>query len=198
MHLVLPDEHPPITAWFQIHREEDLIHERPEHLAWLKEEHDFPIFMVRKFDEYPSSDALPEVLCRAQWPFSDKPSFANSFCWMIALALNSKKYDTLYLPALALASPRENWLEAPNMMTWVGIAGGRGVDVRMPGSRLWYPFYYGLKERGIPTWVPEEVANDLITDYGQQPRRWKQAWWEIQQEAWLNGETSEVMRPEAE
>jgi hypothetical protein len=173
LHVYLPPAATP-TAWFQIHREEDLYKESPEHLQWLSQKHDFPIWMHQHFAQYPASRTFPFGLMRSLWPFETMPSFSCSFSWMVATAL-LEGYTRIVCHGVNLSSHREAWLEAPNFMAWLGIAAGRGIEVELDG-RLAEPYLYGLESRGVPTWLPGEVASELMLDFWDQGRDWRRAW----------------------
>lgn len=173
LHTVMPKEITP-AGWFQIHREEDLYKESPIHLEWLKEEHPFPIWMCRRFDEYPSSVPLPYDELFGLWPFSFLPSFGSSFSWMVAMAIYLK-YDVIAIEGVELMTPREAWLEAPNFMAWLGIAAGRGIQVSGHG-RLFEPYLYGIEGRTAPAWLPMEIAQDVILDQIDEGRKLRNDW----------------------
>lgn len=175
-HLALPPEIKP-AAWFQIHREEDLINEVDPHLAWLRREHEFPIFMAEQLDKYPSSVKLPLKDLESLWPFkSRKATFGSSFDYMLALAA-VQGYKRVVHKNMNLLSYREAMLEAPSFMQWVGIVGaGCGVEVDLGDSRLAYTTHYGLEHREIPSWVPYDVALDMIVDYSSETRRRRKLW----------------------
>lgn len=177
LHTLLPDSpvaYGVIHSWFQIHREVDLYKEAPEHLEWLKIKHPFPIYMVRKFKEYPSSVPLPVEDLKKLWTFDTPVSFASSFSWMVALAI-LQEYDEIEVRGVHFTTPREAYLEAPNFMAWLGIAAGQGIKIRGYG-RLFDPYLYGQEERVAPTWLPQDVAQDLILDQVDEGRKLRSDW----------------------
>lgn len=173
LHVYIPQNIRP-TAWFQLHRPEDLWKETPEHLAWLRLTHPFDLFMNNPGEEYPGALSFPFEECKKLWPLESEPSFSCSFSWMVAWAIVNK-YDRISLRGVQMATPREAWLEAPNLMMWLGVAAGRGIEIDLDG-RLAETFRYGLEPRSIPYWAPESVAQELIVDYFGQSRDWLDRW----------------------
>ena len=173
LHTVMPSQITP-AGWFQIHREADLYKESPRHLEWLKEEHPFPVWMCRRFDEYPSSVPMPYEDLFDLWPFNFPPSFGSSFSWMVAMAIHLK-YDHIVVAGVEMLAPREAWLEAPNFMAWLGVAAGHGIDVEGIG-RLFEPYLYGIEARTAPAWLPMEIAQDVILDQIDEGRKLRSDW----------------------
>ena len=173
-HLVIPEDATPnIVGWMQIHREEDLPNESPKHLQWLAEEHAFPIYMNRKFDEYPASIALPKEDLLSLWPYDSPVSVSCTFSWAIALGIHLG-YDEICFYNVYMQTPREAYLEAPNLMLWVGAAWVAGVSVRFMEGRLEDVYDYGFESRGIPSWAPSPLIMDLIVDYvSPEARIWR-------------------------
>ena len=162
----------PIHTWLQIHRPIDLEKESATQLEWLRQEHLFPIYMNRQMDEYPSSIALPVDEIKGIWPGPGEISVASSFSWSVALAI-LQGYLEIKLFGVHMAAKREVYMETPNLMLWCGIAAGLGIRVEFLDGPLAQVWNYGFEPRGIPVWVPPDVANDIITDYSRGTRRWR-------------------------
>ena len=162
----------PIHTWFQIHRPVDLEKESATQLEWLRQEHSFPVYMNRRMNAYPSSIAIPVEEIREIWPGPGEMSVASSFSWCVATAI-LRGYSEIKLFGVHMASKREVYMEAPNLMLWCGIAAGRGIHVEFLDGPLTQVWNYGFEPRGIPAWAPPEVANELITDYSRNTRRWR-------------------------
>lgn len=173
LHMALPEAQR-IHSWFQIHRPEDLHKEDRSHLRWIRLYHPFAIYMMRPEPQYPSAVQLPVDELKALWSFPFPPSFASSFSWMVALAIY-QQYTHIHLENVDLRSPREAFLEAPNLMAWLGIASQRGIVVTGKG-RLFEPCLYGIEERMPPHWVPIDVAQDLIIDQNLATRSQFREW----------------------
>ena len=170
---VLPSTIQP-HSWFQIHREEDLYKETALHREWLREEHPFPVYMSKRFDEYPSSVPMPYEELFKLWAFETPASFASSFSWMVAMAMHLN-YERIFCSGVEFYTPREAWLEAPNFMAWLGIAAGRGIKID-GSTRLFEPYLYGIEERRAPVWVPQDVAQDLLLDQVLEGRQLRSDW----------------------
>ena len=157
----------PIHTWFQVHRPKDLSKESPVQLEWLRQNHPFPIYMHEHTDEYPSSVPLPvdavHEICH---------SVASSFSWAVAVAI-LQGYKRIQMFGVHMAAPREIYMELPNLMFWCGIAQGRGISVEFLEGPLAQIYNYGFEPRGIPAWLPSNVAADIITDYNRTTRRWR-------------------------
>ena len=162
----------PIHTWFQIHRPVDLEKESTTQLEWLRQEHPFPVYMKQQMPEYPSSIALPVDEIRNLWTLPGEMSVASSFSWCVAMAI-LKGYNEIRLFGVHMQGLREVYLEAPNLMLWCGIASGKGIRVEFMDGPLTQVYKYGFEPRGIPVWVPPNVAHDLITDYNRSTRRWR-------------------------
>lgn len=178
LHLLLGMDCVGPNAWFQIHRYEDLPNENPKHIEWLKQQHDFPIYMHQHYDEFPASVPLPREECENVWEAffpDDPPIFASSFSWMVATALVFGGHDRIVVSGAPMWSMREAYLEAPNLMLWLGIAAGMGIKVDLDG-RLMMPDEYGFEARWIPWWAPTPLAADIIMDYNRSTRDWRNMW----------------------
>lgn len=174
LHVVMPEYAKP-DAWFQIHRPEDLSKESPEHLAWLAQPHDFPVYMHEHVDAIPASVRLPMEELVSLWPASFMtPSFSCTFSWMVAMAIR-EHFEIIAMQGINMWSPREAWLEVPNLMFWLGAASQRGIQLDIAG-RLFQPQLYGYEPRRVPLWLPEDVANDLIVDSWEGSRKQKHEW----------------------
>ena len=173
LHEILPREIKP-AGWFQIHRPEDLYKESTLHIEWLKQDHKFPIWMARKFDEYPASVAMPYEELIKLWPLKTPPSFGSSFSWMVAMAIHMG-YEGIEVCGVEFMTEREAWIEAPNFMAWLGIAAGRGMTVRGVG-RLFESYMYGREERLAPAWLPIIPTQDLLLDQIDEGRKLLSDW----------------------
>ena len=181
-HKALPDFVDP-AGWFQIHKREDWGMQTPDHIEWLHQKHPFPIWMHGNYDDVPSGVRLPVADLIRLWPYSSVASFASSFSWMIAMAIHLE-YESIYLTDITMSTPREAFMEVPNLMLWAGIAGGRGIDF-VTDSPLFETYLYGFEDRTVPEWVPREVATDLLVDFHDEVR-WEFMDWSKRHDAWLD------------
>ena len=90
----------------------------------------------------------------------------------VALAI-VKGYKEIQLFGVHMVAPREIYMEVPNLMLWCGIAVGRGIRVGFLDGPLAQVYRYGFEPRGIPSWLPGTVANNIITDYNRTTRKWQ-------------------------
>lgn len=184
----LPEIQDRLVGWLQIHLESDLEKEGPIHDRWLREEHPFPIYMVRKFERFPASVALPKEDLDRLWVLDDYPSFHSSFDYGVALAVHLG-YERVIFENINLVSQREAFLEAPSFIMWAMQATlYHGVYVDFTGSRLYEKANYGFESRGIPLWFTEDQAEELIVDYvNAEARRWLQGWKLARRKVWSDG-----------
>ena len=162
-HSVVDDESQ-IAAWFQMHPRDQWEAGRngEEHKAWLKEKHPFPIYMQEQYKGVPSAKKYPKDEADKLWPFSWGPVYSDTFCYMTALAI-LRGYEAIDYYGVHLTNPIEVYLEAHGLMTWVGIAGARGVKTT-GNSRLFGKFEYGYQPRAAPLWLPHDVAALVMID----------------------------------
>lgn len=177
LHTVMKDLKP--NAWFQIHRPEDIKKERSEHVRWLWERHDFPIYVHPRtvnYYSFPKCVELPMRELNELWTYKFPVAYSCTFSYQIAMAIR-EGYALIDMQDVRLASFRESYLERPNLLLWVGEAHRRGIKVLL-NEQLTYPFQYGDVERlaDIPGWVPEIVANDLFADYARETREYRSEW----------------------
>lgn len=146
------------TRWFQIHPKHsyDINVERDRsHHDWLKQQTNFPIYMIEKFDDVPKS------IC---WPHKDIMNvlktdyFTNSISWMIALAIIERMHlprevratQDIYIFGVDMAQSDEIDSEyaeqRPSCEYFIGLARGLGIPVHIPDKSdlmktMWlYPY----------------------------------------------------------
>jgi len=145
------------TAWFQIHQpgsDEGHIDD-PDHIMWLKEVHHFPIYMVEKFDEYPSSVAYPfDDAVKELGPLDPKgaarPYFTNSVDYMVALAIMQNYKEIRMFGTDFVADGDDDYLKRRQSLEYYcGIARGRGIKVVIPRTcaLLKAEYVYGFQPK---------------------------------------------------
>lgn len=167
------------TGWFQVHRPEDIVKERPEHQEWLISHHEFPIWThpetVGKavIGEYaiPAAVSLPMTELDALWTWPFEVGYGSTFSYQIAMAIHMG-YDMIDIRDVKLTDVRERAIEVPNFLLWVGEAHKRGIDVIL-SQELSHPFKYGQAERltDLPGWLPLQVVNDMFPGWSYETRR---------------------------
>ncbi len=138
---------------------------------------DVPIYTTMPIKEspnhrvYPIGAILPGPLC-------------SSFDYMMALAI-LEGFDRidLYGIALQFGTARERLMEHVSLAYWIGLARGRGIDVRIHGKGVMtFPYRYGFdyqRERTFGTRMAFWGALNMLSfvfDDGQaktKPRGWK-------------------------
>lgn len=147
------------------------------HINWL-ETTTVPVYMGRRYEEFPSSIPYPitEVI-EAHCPRDEKgqpyPYFTSTFPYMIALALH-EGVDELTLLGADMSSTGEYADERPCVEWWLGYARGRGVSVRVPNTSpvMWgppYGFMTGSLERvqDMAQKRVDRAKDDYLKSYGQ-------------------------------
>ena len=165
--------------WFQIHRPEDIQKEKAEHVEWLEQEHDFPIWMNNPDkSRFPSAVdinyAFHDLNQLWTWPFP--VSYGSTFSWQIAMAIYLQ-YDRIDMRDVMLSDRREKWIEAPNMLMWAGEAHKRGIEVLLSPPYT-HQFWYGREERltNLPAWAPTEVISDMFPGWSRETRALHRQW----------------------
>lgn len=131
-----------ITAAFQMHKPP--IWKNPNNLndknypQWLQAKHDFPIFMIEKFAEVPSSEKYPlDDVVKALLPnfvrgrkdrSQIRTVFSSTIAYSIALAIY-KGYEQIMLYGVEMDSNTEYMYQRSDVYFWIGVAVGRGIDV---------------------------------------------------------------------
>lgn len=151
--------------WFEIHlrQEVDISTRDPNHIKWLSERRDLPIYMIRKFPDIPMSIEYP--LRDVVRHFADRGVGAdyltNTISFEIALAVYEKDKginDWEYIGVWgvdmaqggAYGQPSEYAEQRPSCEFWMGQAAGRGIYVYVPPASdlLKAPGIYGFEGDG--------------------------------------------------
>lgn len=117
--------------WFQLHKRESFArpenHNDPNHLAWLKQKHPFPIFMQEKHKDIPSSIRFPiEKICKEFGNY-----FSSTLAYLVAWAY-IEGYKRVELYGFEMGSDSEYWGQRANAVYIIGKARGKGMDVYVP------------------------------------------------------------------
>lgn len=119
---------------FQWHSDHDRMRvvwpEWDQHLAWLAQTHDYPVYMQAAYANVPSSVRFPKELIEGMVPHGW--FFAHSFCWMMAFAA-FLGFDEIHLYG-AGASMGEPLSAMKCLHYWMGVAEARGSLVVTHGE----------------------------------------------------------------
>jgi hypothetical protein len=123
------------TRWFQIHQPgsgEGHIDD-PDHIMWLKEAHSFPIYTVRKLDEYPSSVPYPYDEVVKKFCPSTGPYFTNSVDYMVTMAM-LEGFPEIYVYGTDFISDGDDdyFKRRQSLEYYCGRADGMGLKVIVP------------------------------------------------------------------
>lgn len=154
---------PKIDRWFQIHpfisfsRKENL--NDPNHFEWLQKQHDFDIYMQRKYSYIPNSIGYP--IDEFEMLFGRK-YFRSSFDYMIAMAL-AEGYTTIGVYGFDMASGSEYGYQRPSAEYWIGRAEGMGVKIELPlNPNLLRGSVYGFEDNSLGFRQSLEIRKGVI------------------------------------
>jgi len=159
-----------ITRWFQMHDKSSFTKEhKHNHWGWLQEEHDFPIYMLQKYDDVPNS--VPYPLRKIQnglignfYRGEEKMEklFSSTMNYQVAQALY-EGFERIEVFGIEMLGKGEYSWQREAMAFWMGKADGMGVDVWLPEpcALLVQPLY-GYEEvrkgdSGEITWKADDI-----------------------------------------
>lgn len=158
------------TRWFQIHPPHYLKKHYPKGLLDLAEhwgeETGIPVYMDRHYDVYPDSVAYPrdevEALAPHGW------FHASSFDWMVGLAIleGFERIDLYGCSFVHYPIMNGEPVSALGCLQyWIGIAEGRGIDVRVHGGgHMFRVIHVAAYQSKLQYGYEREPALDLGTD----------------------------------
>ena len=140
------------SRWFQIHlpgSAEGHIDD-PDHIAWLKESHNFPIYMTKSYPEYPSSVAYPfDKVVKSCCPDSG-PYFTNTVDYMVTLAI-LEEVEEIHMFGTDFISDEDNdyYKRRQSLEHYCGLAKGRNIKVVIPDdcALLKAEYIYGFNKK---------------------------------------------------
>ena len=160
MHEMLDERHLMwIDRWFEMHTFRRMMRRyQDNHIAWLKQKHDFPIMMRRHYDEVPNCVTYPfREVAKLAPGVALKTLFGCTHSYMMGLAIKMG-YGRIELWSVNLANPVETFLEKPSFAFWYGQAIARRIEVDTSQFPYLMPdVLYGFQERRAPWWIPREV-----------------------------------------
>jgi len=98
-----------------------------KHWDWLKEKHDYPIYMQEKFKQFPSSMKYPLEQMKKQYG----DFFTGTPAYMMALAIH-QGFERIELYGFDMASNTEYEKQRDSMEYFIGMAEGMGIEVYIP------------------------------------------------------------------
>lgn len=141
--------------WFEIH---ELYASSPKEIKWLKKCKK-PIYMCKTHKEIPMSVKYPllKMIEDCSFPLY----FTCTFAYQIALAIY-EEFETIGLWGVNLpyGSPRERLVETTCTEYWLGVACGRGIEVRIPNDEylLHHQYLYGYDYQKEIDYTKKKVA----------------------------------------
>ena len=137
--------------WFQLHplsylAVQDNSPRDAEHIAWLKEPHEFPIYMQK---DYPDMPACVEFPLQQVMEKIGRNYLSSSFAFMFGLAM-LEGFKRIEIYGFDMATFSEYASQRPNTEYLIGLAEGRGIDVYIPNqSNLCRGPIYGYEDLDI-------------------------------------------------
>jgi len=126
-----------IARWFQMHDRDSFAKKREHnHWEWLQEEHPFPIYMQKKFDDIPNSIPYPlREIQRDLMVYRGEERieklFSSTMCYQMALALH-EDVDRIEIYGIELVGEGRYAYQREGMAFWMGKADGMGIEVWIP------------------------------------------------------------------
>lgn len=150
-----------ITGWFQLHRRWDYArqnnHNDANHFDWLKQAHDYPIYMIQHWDDIPSSVEYPlDEICYAYGANAPRARrFKSTAAFMLAMAIH-KGAEHIELYGIEMVMGDDYIQQRANFEFWMGVAVAKGIYIYTPppSALTWWnePLYgYDAKPRLTPT-----------------------------------------------
>ena len=154
------------TRWFDLHDPAAMyagaLPRSPndsEQMAWLRT-CPYALYMFPQYAPLFMAESFPSEALLLEFG----PVFANTFAWLIGLALH-EGFERIVLVGDEHSSWFEKAWERPSVAYMVGLAFGVGVDVA-GAYWLWQDHLYGLEQAGDPRW---QVRRRLA-------KRWPKIW----------------------
>ena len=158
---------PRIDRLFDMHRWEliqdphFLVREyQQDHHEYLREEHDFPIYMVEKYEEVPASVKYPfEEIKHLGGKYR---TFTSSFCYMMAMAV-FEGYERIEIYGFNMEAETEYEYQRESAVKWIAWAEGLGIDVYLTpesGLHSQVNLLYGYE--GIPMVSRQSIENYVV------------------------------------
>lgn len=145
-----------VDRWFQLHTWQSFTrsdnHNDPKHFEWLRQKHDFPIYMQKKYPQIPSSVAYPLKKIKAEFGLGDDKEelyATSSFSYMMMQAIQ-ERYDWIGVYGFEMATDTEYSHQRPNAEYLIGYARGLGLTVEIPKqSNLLRGRMYGYEDDSV-------------------------------------------------
>ena len=130
-----------ISRLFELHKVEQLtsllgresVWEN-QHWEWLRQSHDFPIYMIETDERIPTSRAYPlEEICADVFQKLKREDaqvlyMTSSASYMMAMAIH-ERVERIYLAGVEMASGTEFAYQRDGITYMIGLANGRGIEV---------------------------------------------------------------------
>lgn len=121
----------------------------PNHYEWLKSGQTPTVYMQEQYPDvprsvrYPLEDIRAELLPRFEWTSKDRTGrdyFSSTFCYAFALGI-LKRYDVIEIHGVEMETDTEYRYQRDGLTFWLGLALGRGIEVRAFCNIFDFPLY---------------------------------------------------------
>lgn len=121
-----------------------------DHVVWLKESHNIPIYMIKSYPDYPSSVAYPfaevvKLCCPASGPY-----FTNTVDYMVTLAILEEFKEIHMFGTDFIADEDDDYYKRRQSLEYYcGLAKGMGIKVVIPDNcaLLKAEYVYGFTKK---------------------------------------------------
>ena len=119
------------------------------HYEWLSSGDTPTIYMHAKYDDVPMSEKYPldeivnELLQPFEWIAPNKTGnkyFSSTFCYALALAIY-KGYESIEIHGVEMETDTEYRYQRDGVTFWIGLAVGRGINVKSFIKIFDFPLY---------------------------------------------------------
>jgi hypothetical protein len=151
---------------FQLHQEKEWLNfpevhllDGKKHFEWLKT-CGIPVYMVRDFPEIPTCVVYPLEKMKEEFYVQRTDNsglrdsyFTNTISFALALAI-SEGFKEIHVYGVDMSVNEEYKMQKASCEYFLGIAQGRGIDVRLPpeSDLLKARFVYGFEEEHTEAW----------------------------------------------
>lgn len=123
------------AAWFDLHQP-DLIVDKPAHVAWLQEDHGFPVWMMPDVPallgvKVPNLRVYPRQEMRRRYV----DYYTSTPAWLLAMAIAQvSDMDGAEIGVWGVDATEAYAQQRPSLEHFLGVAHGKGVKVTIPDT----------------------------------------------------------------
>lgn len=145
---------------------------------WIKQAHDFPVYMQDHYPDFPSSVKYPldevnqNIFSYLLRDGNPNPYYTSSFGYMIALAIHEGTWTDIEIHGVDMGNETEFGYQKPAGELMIGVAMGRNITVHLhPDTQLCKAQLYGYDR--VPS-ASRGRAEELLEMYRREHARYMQ------------------------